>query len=1062
MATLKRAKILGGDAVAELLDTFEWRNLGPFRGGRVVAVAGDPVESRVFYVGSTGGGVWKTTDAGSYWQNVSDGFFKRASVGALAVAPSDRNVVYAGMGEACIRSTVSHGDGVYRSTDAGASWTHLGLADTRHIGKLRVDPRDPDTVFVAALGHANGPNTERGIYRTRDGGKTWARVLSRGARAGAVDVSIDETNPRVVFATTWETYRHPWIVSSGGPGSGIFRSTDGGDHWTDLSAAPGFPRGMHGRIGVAASPGRAGRVYAIVEAEDGGVYRSDDHGDTWTKGSTDRSLWYRGYYYTHIVADPRDPDTVWALNQDCWRSTDGGSTFQQVATPHGDNHDLWIDPRDTSRMIVGCDMGGAVTLNGGLSWSSVYNQPTAELYHVTTDSRTPYRVYAAQQDCGTVSLPSRSMLAAITNYDAVDVGGGESGYVAVRSDDPEIIFSGQYGGHLTRYDQRTGQARNIEVWPEAQGWGTGASTVRHRWTWSYPIVLSPHDPNVLYVAAERIFRSVDQGTSWQAISPDLTRHDVGRMEPSGSPIRHESPTTERERICTIFTLAESHARPGVLWAGSDDGLVQLSRDGGHTWRDVTPRAIRPWTLISTIEPSPHDPAVAYVAATRYLLDDFRPLLFRTADHGRTWTKITRGIPEDDFTRVIREDPVRRGLLFAGTETGLYVSFDDGARWHRWQADLPVVPVHDLAIKGNDLIAATHGRGFWVLDEISALRQGFPPPARAPRLFEPGPTIRFQMGGRYRKLPVTGHNYSMEGFASVAWAPLVRPGLKAERFFDAARNPPDGVVVRYFLPRSPGSEVTLSFLDAKGRQIAAFASQEDGDEPKPPKARGLNRFVWNMRHPGPTTLEGGTGARRGDRVITGPFVVPGRYQVRLAVDSVTRTESFEIRADPRTGATQHDLEAQLSLLLELRDRTDAAHRTANEARQVQSRLDALEQIARGGRSWSRVGRAVAALRRKLAAVEGEIVTPKTMAPADAFISPPRLAAKLIGLASRVASADAAPTVASVELAAILALKADAESARLREALRDLGRIEATIAAGGSTRARAARAPARTRR
>lgn len=567
--------------MATLLDTFEWRHLGPFRGGRVVAVAGDPDLDRVFYLGSTGGGVWKTTDAGSYWQNVSDGFFKRASVGALAVAPSDHNVVYAGMGEACIRSTVSHGDGVYRSTDAGASWLHLGLADTRHIGKLRIDPGDPDTVYVAAVGHANGPNAERGLYRTRDGGKTWSRVLSRGPRAGAVDVSIDPENPRVVYATTWETYRHPWIVSSGGPGSGIFRSTDGGDHWTDLSANPGFPLGMLGRIGVAAAAGRSGRVYAIVEAADGGVYRSDDQGDTWIKGSSDRGLWYRGYYYTHIVADPRDPDTVWALNQDTWRSTDGGATFHQVATPHGDNHDLWIDPRNTERMIVGCDMGGAVTVNGGASWSSVYNQSTAELYHVTTDMRTPYRVYSAQQDCGTVSLPSRSMLSAITNYEALDVGGGESGYVAVRADDPDIIFSGQYGGHLTRFDQRTGQARNIEVWPEAQGWGTGASTVRHRWTWSHPIVLSPHDPNVLYVAAERVFRSVDEGTSWEAISPDLTRNDPRRMEPSGSPIRRDGPASERERICTIFTFAESAAERGVLWAGSDVSCPAIARRRPH-------------------------------------------------------------------------------------------------------------------------------------------------------------------------------------------------------------------------------------------------------------------------------------------------------------------------------------------------------------------------------------------------------------------------------------------------------------------------------------------------
>lgn len=1039
--------------VAALLDAFEWRHLGPFRGGRVVAVAGDPVEGHIFYFGSTGGGVWRTTDAGSYWENVSDGHFRRASVGALAVAPSDRNVVYAGMGEACIRSTVSHGDGVYRSTDAGATWTHLGLADTRHIGKLRIDPRDPDTVFVAAVGHMSGPNAQRGLYRTRDGGKRWSRVLWRGPRAGAVDVSIDATNPRVVYAAAWEGFRHPWIVSSGGPGSGLFRSTDGGDTWTEIGRSRGFPSGMLGRIGVVASPARAGRVYAIVEAEAGGVYRSDDQGDTWVRGSEDRSLWYRGYYYEHIVADPRDADTVWVLNQDCWRSVDAGQTFQRVTTPHGDDHDLWIDPRDTRRMIVGCDMGAAVTFNGGSSWSSVYNQPTAELYHVTTDSRVPYRVYGAQQDCGTVSLPSRSMLAAITNAEALDVGGGESGYVAVRSDDPDIVYSGQFGGYLTRFDVRTGQARNIEVWPEAQGWGTGASTVRHRFTWSHPVVLSPHDPGVLYTTGERVFRTTDEGMSWEAISPDLTRNDTGRMEPSGAPIASDRPATERERICTIFTFAESPVRRGVLWAGSDDGRVHVSRDDGRTWSDVTPRQLRPWTLISTVEPSPHEDAVAYVAATRYLLDDFRPMLFRTSDHGRTWKAITTGIPADDPTRVIREDPVRRGLLFAGTETGVYVSFDVGAHWHRWRADRPVVPVHDLAVKEDDLIAATHGRGFWVVDDIGALRQAFPPAAAAPTLFAPGPVTRFQMGGRYRKPPIPGHNHSMEGFGSVTWTPLVRTGLRAERYFDGARNPPDGAVVRYHLPRDAASDVVLSFHDRSGREIRHFTSAET-EEPKPAKGAGSHRFVWDLRHEGPVAVEGGTGERRADRQLRGPFIVPGRYTVRLAVDGIARSASFDVATDARTGATQQDLEAQLALLLRLRDATDEAHRIVNEIRATAERLGALESLARS-RGRTREIRALAALRERIAALEAEIVPPKTRSASDAFVSPPTIAAKLTGLSSKVASADAAPTRASLELADVLVRAVADLGARLRRELAMLPAIAAPLAGGRRPPARSAK-------
>jgi len=1025
------------------MDAIEWRHVGPYRGGRVVAVAGDPVERHVYYFGSTGGGVWKTTDAGSYWVNVSDGFFARASVGAIAVAPSDRNVIYAGMGESCIRNSVSHGDGVYRSLDGGRTWTHLGLRDSRTIGKLRVDPRDPDSVFVAAVGHMSGPNAERGLYRTRDGGKTWTRVLSQGRTAGAVDVSIDPANPRVVYATTWECLRLPWIVTSGGAGSGIFRSTDGGDTWTDITRAPGLPRGVLGRIGIAASPARDGRVYAIVEAAEGGVYRSDDLGATWQLCSGDRSLWYRGYYYEHIVADPRDPDTVWVLNQDAWRSTDAGATFQRVSTPHGDNHDLWIDPVDTRRMIVGCDMGAAVSFNSGESWSTLYNQPTAELYHVTTDMQRPYRIYASQQDCGTVSLPSRSMLSAITNADAQDVGGGESGYVAVRPDDPNIVYAGQFNGYMTRYDLRTGQARNIEVWPEQQGWGTGASTVRHRFAWSHPIVLSPHDPNVLYTTGERVFRSTDEGSSWRAISPDLTRADATRMDPSGGPITVDRPGSERERVCTIVTFAESRARKGLLWAGSDDGLVHVSRDGGRTWTNVTPRALPAWTLVSTVEPSPHDPAVAYVAATRYLHDDFRPMLFRTRDYGRTWTSIVRGIRDDDFTRVVREDTVRHGLLFAGTETGVYISFDDGGHWTRWQANLPAVPVHDLVVKDDDLVAATHGRGFWIADGIGALRQGFPPAATA-TLFTPDPYTRYQRGGRYRKSPISGHNYSMEGFGSIAWAPVVAPGLRAERFFDAARNPVDGVVVRYALPRD-AQRVTISFHDETGAPVSR-ATSEERDEPKPARSAGLQRFVWDTRHEGPPPIEGGTGERRA-RPVRGPLVAPGRYEVRLDVDGVVRSAPFEIRPDPRTGATGADLAAQHAMLVRLRDRIAAANTAVNDIRRAIARLEAAATIA-----GARPSASLAAARRRLTALEAELVPLRTQSAGDAFVTPPALVAKLVGLADRVASADAAPTAASVQLERILQRRLDRIRRQVANAVTAAAHAEADGRAAGRSPAK----------
>ena len=1014
--------------LTDSLDAFEWRHLGPFRGGRVVAVAGHPTEPAVFFFGSTGGGVWRTTDAGSYWTNVSDGYFARASVGALAIAPSDPNVIYAGMGETTIRGNISHGDGVYRSTDGGRSWAHLGLAPTRHIGKVRVDPREPDTAYVAALGHAHGPNPERGLYRTRDGGASWALVLSRGPRAGAVDVSIDPTNPRIVFASTWETFRHPWIVQSGGPGSGLFRSRDGGDSWTDLSRSPGFPTGMLGKIGVVASPARPGRVWAIIEAALGGVYRSDDSGESWERCATDTALWYRSYYYMHVIADPVDPNTVWVLNTDCFRSTDAGLTFEKVATPHGDNHDLWIDPGAPRRMIVGCDMGAAVTHNGGETWSSLYNQSTAEIYHVATDSRTPYRVYGTQQDCGTVSLPSRSMLAAITNAEARDVAGGESGFVAVRPDQPDIIFSGQFGGNLTRFDERTGQARNIEVWPEMAAWASGATTVRHRFAWNAPVALSPHDPNILYMTGERVFRSTDEGARWTAISPDLTRNDASKMEPPGALIQSDAPGSDRERICTIVAFAESAARAGVLWVGTDDGRVQTSPDGGRSWRDVTPRGVPPWTLVSCVEPSPHDPAVAYVAATRYLLDDFRPLLFRTANGGRTWTKITVGIADDDFTRVIREDPERRGLLFAGTETGVHVSFDDGASWQRLKGDLPVVPVHDLVIKEDDLVVATHGRGFWVLDDIGALRDDLPRAVRRTvHLFTPGLVTRYPVGGRYRKPALKGHNYSMEGYGSIAWAPRVRPGFRGESFFDAARNPPDGAVIRYLLSRAPKGEMTLTF-SARGRTIRTFASGHGEDETSPSTAIGMHTFIWDLRHPGPALLIGLGGGGRRDRPTPGPFVAPGTYEVTLQVDGAKRTASFEVRADPRTGVTQPELESQLALLLRLRDLASAAHAAIGAIRAERASLGALTAAASGAGA-----RATAAHRALLASIEGAL-TVVPGAAASPVVQPLPLLTKLAGLSQRVASAEAAPTRSAGQLADLLGRRIDAQLARWVKARR----------------------------
>ena len=663
-------------------------------------------------------------------------------------------MIYAGMGESCIRGDVSYGDGVYKSTDGGKTWVHLGLEDTRQIARIRVHPKDPDLVYVAAFGHAFGPNRQRGIFRSKDGGTSWDQVLFRSENAGAIDLCLDPNNPRILYAAIWEAWRTPWSLTSGGPGSGIFKSTDGGDSWQEITGNPGLPAGLKGRIGIAASAAKPGRVWATVEAEDIALFRTDDGGATWEKVSDDQDIQGRPWYYQHVFADPRDPEIVWVLNYQAWKSIDGGKNFQKVSTPHGDNHDLWIDPRDSRRMIEGNDGGACVSFNGGESWSTIYNQLTAQFYHVAADNQFPYRVYGTQQDNSAISVPSATHKGAIPWGDCYVVGNSESGHIAVHPEDPNIVISGAVGssagggGNLLRYDHRTGQVRIITVWPEL-GTGRGAIEMKYRFQWTYPIQLSPHDPDVLYVAGNLVFRSHDQGGTWEAISPDLTRNDITKMETSGGPITRD--TSGAETYGTIFAFAESPHQRGVFWAGGDDGLVHISMDGGGTWQDVTPPNLPAWTLISMIEVSPHEPEAVYLAATRYKLDEPSPMLFKTSDYGKSWTDISQGVPEADYTRVIREDPARRGLLYAGTETGIYVSFDDGASWISMQGNLPVVPVYDLLVKDNDLVAATHGRSFWVLDDLTPLRQVTTGVIEKPvHLMQPRITVRLRSPSPSRK------------------------------------------------------------------------------------------------------------------------------------------------------------------------------------------------------------------------------------------------------------------------------------------------------------------------
>ncbi len=824
-------KFTGSEVAPSLLASLEWRAIGPFRGGRVVAGAGDPVNPQVFYFGSTGGGVWKTTDGGQYWENISDGFFKRASVGAIAVAESDPNVIYVGMGETTIRGNVSHGDGVYRSTDGGQTWTHLGLEDTRQIGKIRIHPHNPDLLYVAALGHAHGPNRERGVFRSRDGGKTWENILFLNEEVGSHDIALDPHNPRILYAALWRARRLPHTLNSGGEGCGLYKSTDGGETWTDISHNKGLPTGMLGKIGVAVSGARKDRVWAIVEAEDGAVFRSDDAGTTWERLSDEKDLRKRPWYYQHIYADPQDADTLWILNERCYKSIDGGATFTQISVPHGDYHDLWIDPRNPQRMICGHDGGACVTFNGAESWSSIYNQPTGEFYHVITDNQVPYRVYGSQQDNTTITLPSRSALGAITIADYYEVGGCESGYIAVRPDDPTIVYAGCYQGYMTRYDHRTKQTRDISVWPEASG-GWPAQDLKYRFQWTFPIVLSPHDPTVLFATGNHVFRSTNEGASWEEISPDLTRNEKSRIGPSGGPITKDLVGTEY--YGTIFAFAESPHQQGLFWAGSDDGLLHISHDGGQNWQKITPGALPEWALVSIIEPSPHDPASAYLAATCYKQDDFQPYLYKTNDYGKTWTKITTGIPDNGFTRVIREDPDRRGLLYAGTETGLYVSFDDGAHWQSLRLNMPAVPIHDFVIKDDDLVVATHGRSFWILDDISPLRQVSDEACEASvHLFQPRPTTRFLTAFSYSMPPTPGKNFAFLGPFQVTYRQQeIATGEKVKKYLDAGQNLPDGAIIHYYLKEQPQGEVTLTFLTASGQVIRTFSSEEKKEQPRP--------------------------------------------------------------------------------------------------------------------------------------------------------------------------------------------------------------------------------------
>jgi photosystem II stability/assembly factor-like uncharacterized protein len=998
-----------------------WRCIGPFRGGRVVAVAGSYHDPATFYFGAVCGGVWKTTDAGTYWKCVSDGFFNTSAVGALAVAPSDSNVLYAGTGETTIRIDVSHGDGLYKSTDAGTTWEHVGLKDTRHIGKIRVHPDNPDIVWVAALGHAFGKNKERGVFKSTDGGKNWQNVLFVSDKAGAVDLTLD-ANPRILYASIWEAHRSFWYLNSGGEDSGLWISKDGGETWSNITTKPGMPKGTIGKIGVSASPAKSGRVWAVVEhTTEGGIYRSDDYGENWTRVSDNQNLVSRSWYFNHITADPQDAETVYVNNLSFYRSTDGGKNFTELGTPHGDNHDMWIDPKNNKRMIQGNDGGANVSLNGALSFSTVYNQPTMQFYHIAVDTREPYYVYGTQQDNSSIAVPSRGgSHSAITWQDCYIAGTGESGYIAVRPDNPDIVYVGAIGSSpgggncLQRYDHKTKQIRLITTWPEAMS-GYGASEHKYRFAWTYPIVISPHDPNTLYIGGNIVFKTTDEGQTWATISPDLTRADPETLKPTGGPVNKDS--IGAEIYATVFSFAESPIRKGLLWAGSDDGLIHISRDSGVNWQNITPKDLPEWSLVSCIEPSPFDAGTAYVAATRYKLDDYQPYLYVTRDFGESWQRLNNGIPADAFTRVIRTDPACKGLLFAGTETGAYVSFNDGASWQPLQFNLPVSPVHDLIVKDTDLVAGTHGRSIWILDDISPLREivgGLPNlPAH---LFTPRETKRILPGIEWGSGIPDSVNYinSRSGGYLVSTTP---EGENVRTYLDVGEPPPTGAVITYCLSEVPTEPLTLTFKNKDGAEIRSYTSRKQDDPPiakelRAPAKVGWNRFAWNLRHAPVTKIEGKDPAA--ENTIEGAYIVPGSYSVALKIGENELTREFDVVKPSNLPASQADLEAQYDLMKRIYAQLDRTAKTINSMRSLRGQLDGWVKRTEGKEELKEVGSAAKALSEKVLEVEKTLLVPD-LRPGfhDNINNGIRLFEKLAALTPAVGLGDYRPTAAAEE-------------------------------------------------
>ena len=997
-----------GTVDEKLYKGMKWRQVGPFRGGRALAIEGVSGEPDTYYFGAVAGGVWKTTDGGANWIPLFD---KEdiSSIGAVAAAPSDHNVVYVGTGEAAIRGNTTYGAGVYKSIDAGRTWKNVGLKDSRQVGALIVHPQNPDVALVAALGHAFGPNQERGIFRTTDGGRNWTKVLGKDENTGGIDVVFDPHNPNIVFAALWQARRQPWFFSSGGAGSGLYRSEDNGVTWKHLEGN-GLPDGILGKIGVSVSGADANRIYAMIEAKEGGLYRSDDAGEKWSRVNDDGRFRQRAWYFSKVYADPKSPDTVYVLNTGAFKSVDGGKSFNLLPARHGDHHGLWIDPQNPNRIGNANDGGASISTDGGKTWTTQNNQPTAQFYHVAVDNAFPYHIYGAQQDNSNLGIASRTDWGAIGPADWFVAGDGECGFVVPDPRDWHIIYSNSEG-FAVRYDKNKEDVQDISPVPLDSS-GHGASDLGHRFQWVAPLMLSPHNPDTIYTAAECVFRSTDHGLSWTKISEDLTRNDKNKQKPSGGPLTND--ITSVEYYDTIFALAESPVKQGTLWAGTDDGLIQLSTDDGKTWTNVSPK-MPEWSTVDLIEPSPFDASSAYAAVDRHRLDDFKPYIFKTTDLGKTWTAITTGIPEGAYVRAVREDPRRQGLLYAGTERGVFVSWDAGAHWQPLQLNLPQSPIHDLMIKDDDLVVATHGRSFWVLDNLTPVRQASAQTAAAEMiLYQPQTALRLHYAEEFdRRQPV-------------------------------GENPPAGAMIDYYFKSAPKDEVTLDILDAQGKVVRRLSSKEKKENEQPPEwpdrvvkpkvipaNEGMNRFPWDLRYNEPIQVPGAFYAGDGPK---GPLALPGDYTVKLTTGGKSQTAPLHLIIDPRTKSAEAQLPKNFALSAQVTERISQLHQAVNEIRDLKAQMQSLHKRFGSDDKMKAALTAADEVDHKMSAVEEQLIQVNAKG-SEATLAFPTMLNEQLDTFSHSIESDHAPTKAQLDVFKSLSDRLDEQLKKWAQIKRD---------------------------